>query len=145
VSRTRDRRPLRFSVSGDAQIEQAYRTHWVAPELSPSRRERQNRAPDLVVVSPLHEWVCSRCSLGGDFLLMEGDGPLCRTCAGLDGLVFLASGNAGLSRRARQASDLSAIVVRFSRARKRYERQGILVEKAALEAAHRDAGRLEGP
>jgi hypothetical protein len=56
-------------------------------------------------------------------------------CADLDQLVFLASGDAALTRRARAASGLSAIVVRFSRARKRYERQGILVEEQALERA----------
>ena len=31
LARTRDRRPLRFSKSGDAVIERAYRTHWVPP------------------------------------------------------------------------------------------------------------------
>jgi hypothetical protein len=56
-------------------------------------------------------------------------------CADLGHLVFLPAGNATLSRRAKQASRLSAVVVRFSRARKRYERQGILVEEAALEQA----------
>jgi hypothetical protein len=50
-------------------------------------------------------------------------------------LVFLPAGNAALSRRAKKASRLSAVVVRFSRARKRYERQGILVEEQALEEA----------
>ena len=44
-------------------------------------------------------------------------------------LVFLPAGNATLSRRAKQASRLSAVVVRFSRARKRYERQGVLVAR----------------
>lgn len=34
LTRTRDRRPLRFSTSGQAAIEQAYRTHWVSPKLS---------------------------------------------------------------------------------------------------------------
>ena len=34
-----------------------------------------------------------------------------------------------------QASDLFAVVVRFSRNRKRYERQGLLVEAAALAQA----------
>jgi hypothetical protein len=53
----------------------------------------------------------------------------------MDHLVFLASGDAALTRRARTASGLSAIVVRFSRARKRYERQGMLVEEQALERA----------
>ncbi|MEO3876736.1 hypothetical protein ABGB18_48970 [Nonomuraea sp. B12E4] len=32
-SRTRDRRPLRFSKTGDRGLERAYRTHWV-----PARR-----------------------------------------------------------------------------------------------------------
>jgi hypothetical protein len=40
VARTRDRRHLRFSVSGDPDIERAYRTHWVAPKLSERKRAR---------------------------------------------------------------------------------------------------------
>ena len=61
VARTRDRRPLRFSKSGDAAIEGAYRTHWVSPELSARKQkrlaERQSRPPELVVVSALHpDW-----------------------------------------------------------------------------------------
>ena len=66
---------------------------------------------------------------------MEDGQPLCTGCAELDHLVFLPAGNAALSRRAKQASRLAAVVVRFSRSRKRYERQGILVEEAALEQA----------
>jgi hypothetical protein len=66
---------------------------------------------------------------------MEGAGPLCMACADMDHLVFLASGDAALTRRAKRASRLSAVVVRFSRARGRYERQGILVEESAIEQA----------
>jgi hypothetical protein len=55
----------------------------------------------------------------------------------MDHLVFLPSGDAGLTRRAHRASELSAVVVRFSRTRKRYERQGLLVEGAALAQAER--------
>lgn len=139
VARTRDRRRLRFSVSGDPGIERAYRTHWISPELSEKKRERlaerESRPPDLVVISPLNEWTCSACEGTGDLLLMEGPGPICMGCAGMDHLVFLPAGDAALTRRAREASRLSAIVVRFSRSRKRYERQGILVEEAALEHA----------
>jgi hypothetical protein len=40
VARTRDRRPLRFSKSGDPGIERAYRTHWVSAELSEKKRAR---------------------------------------------------------------------------------------------------------
>ena len=66
---------------------------------------------------------------------MEGERPLCLACADLDHLVYLPRGDAALTRRARKHSSLSAVVVRFSRARKRYERQGVLVEESALERA----------
>ena len=66
---------------------------------------------------------------------MEETGPVCMKCARMDHLVFLPSGDAGLTRRVRMASTLSAVVVRWSRARQRYERQGLLVEQAALDAA----------
>ncbi|MEQ0599595.1 DUF2293 domain-containing protein, partial [Mycobacterium tuberculosis] len=59
-------------------------------------------------------------------------------CADLGHLVFLPSGDAALTRRAKRASRLSAVVVRWSRARKRYERQGILVEAEALERAENE-------
>ncbi len=53
VSRTRDRRSLRFSKSGDPDIERHYRTHWVSPELSERKRQRlaekQGQPPELVV------------------------------------------------------------------------------------------------
>ena len=139
VARTRDRRTLRFSVSGEPAIERAYRTHWISPELSVAKRRRltehQSRPPDLVVVSPLKDWTCTACSGTGDLLLMQDAGPVCLRCAGLDHLVFLPSGDAALTRRAHRASDMSAVVVRFSRNRKRYERQGLLVEAAALAQA----------
>ncbi|MFZ0118948.1 MAG: hypothetical protein WAN20_18735 [Pseudonocardiaceae bacterium] len=139
VARTRDRRPLRFSVSGAPEIELAYRTHWVSPELSTAKRdrlaERQNRPPELVVISPLKVWTCTTCSGTGDLLIMQDAGPVCLRCTGMDHLVFLPAGDAGLTRRAHRASELSAVVVRFSRSRKRYERQGVLVERSALTEA----------
>ena len=66
---------------------------------------------------------------------MDDQGPLCLTCADLDHLVFLPAGDAALTRRTKKASTLSAVVVRWSRTRKRYERQGLLVEEPALEQA----------
>jgi hypothetical protein len=142
VARSRDRRPLRFSGSGDAAIEAEYRTHWVSPELSEAQRarlvERQSKAPDLVVISALNDWTCSACSGTGDLLIMEGPGPLCLGCADLDHLVFLPAGDAALTRRAKKASGLSAVVVRFSRTRQRYERQGLLVEEGALARAEEE-------
>jgi hypothetical protein len=66
---------------------------------------------------------------------MENSAPVCMQCAEMDHLVFLPSGDSALTRRAKRASRLSAVVVRFSRTRRRYERQGILVETDALELA----------
>jgi hypothetical protein len=66
---------------------------------------------------------------------MEDDAPLCLACADLDHLAYLPAGDAALTRRAKKASRLTAVVVRFSRSRKRYKRQGILVEEPALAAA----------
>lgn len=62
-------------------------------------------------------------------------GALCLACADLDHLTFLPSGDAALTRRARQHSTLAAVVLKWSRARKRYERQGALVEEQALQRA----------
>jgi hypothetical protein len=108
VARSRDRRALRFSKNGDPAIERAYRTHWVSPELSGRERarlaERQSRPPDLVVVAPIKDWTCTACGGTSGLLIMEGPGPLCMGCAGMDHLAFLESGDAALTRRARRVS-----------------------------------------
>ena len=98
----------------------------------------ERKPKELLVFDILRESKCAECGhelLVGDFLFMEGARPLCLACADLDHLVYLPSGDTALTRRARKHSALSAVVVRFSRARKRYERQGVLVEEAALERA----------
>jgi hypothetical protein len=147
LSATRDHHPLRFTAGGDEAVERAYRTHWLSPALTEKQvervTERESRPPDLVAVLPVKEWTCGRCGGTGDFLIMEGEGPLCLTCAEMDHLVFLPAGDGTLSRRARKASRLSAVVVRWNRNRKRYERQGALVEAAALEQAEA-AGLADG-
>jgi hypothetical protein len=53
----------------------------------------------------------------------------------LEHLAFLPSGNAPLTRRAKKHSRRYAVVLKWSRARKRYERQGLLVEEEALAKA----------
>lgn len=139
VSRTRDRRRLRFSKSGNPDIERAYRTHWVSPALSEKKQamlaEKQSKPPELLVIWPVKEWTCTTCGGTGDLLMMEEPGPLCLSCADLDHLVYLPAGDAALTRRAKAKSRLSAVVVRFSRSRRHYERQGLLVEEKALAAA----------
>ncbi|OAF17628.1 hypothetical protein [Bradyrhizobium neotropicale] len=137
VARTPRRQTLRFSRSGNPAIETSYRTHWVSPELSEKKRERltekTSRAPELVVVQSLNaEWKCHRCGGAGDLLMMETPGPTCLRCVGLDDLAFLPTGDATLTRRVKAASARYAVVVRFSRTRRRYERQGLLVEPQVL-------------
>jgi hypothetical protein len=143
VARTPQRPRLRFSQSGNPTIERLYRTHWVSPTLSERKRERlaekASRAPDLVVIQPLHdEWTCHRCGGTGGLLVMEDAGPACLRCVGLGDLEFLAAGDALLTRRVKGKSARCAVVVRFSRHRRRYERQGLLVEPKALTDAGRD-------
>jgi hypothetical protein len=142
---TGPRRNLQFSKSGDPGIELAYRTHYVSPELSERKqeklREKLSKAPELVVFDIYKESKCSECEAEldkGSFLIMEADRPLCLKCADLDHLLYLPSGDATLTRRARKYSKLSAVVVRFSRARGRYERQGALVEEDALRKAEEE-------
>ena len=143
VARTPQRQTLRFSRSGDGAIEAMYRTHWVSHELSEKKRERlaekASRAPDLVVVQPLKsDWTCHRCGGTGDLLMMENPGPACLRCVGLSDLEFVPAGDALLSRRVKAKSTRWAVVVRFSRSRRRYERQGLLVEPLALADVQRD-------
>lgn len=138
VAQTPARPMLRFSSTGDETIERFYRTHWLSRDQSEKERGRivakANRAPELVVIQPLNtDWKCHRCGATGDLLMMEAPGPACLSCAGLDSLEFLPAGDAALSRRAKAASEVYAVVVRFSRSRKRYERQGLLVPPQALQ------------
>lgn len=139
IAATRDRRQLCFTKEAAPETEQSWRTHWLAADL-PAKKEasitqRQAAPPDLVVVNPLKDWTCAECHGTGDLLIMDADRPLCMTCADMDHLIFLPAGNTALTRRAKKASRLSAVVVRWSRSRKRYERQGLLVEEPALEQA----------
>lgn len=96
----------------------------------------------LTVVITTREAVCDECGRDlGDrawIFLDREKGALCLSCADLDHLVFLFAGSAALTRRARKHSTLNAVVLQWSRARKRYERQGVLVEDAALEQAEKE-------
>ena len=142
VARTPARQTLRFSESGNPTIEKVYRTHWISGQLSEKKREhlvkKASRAPELVVIQPLNDWKCHRCGGTGDLLIMESPGPACLRCAGLDDLEFLPAGDALLTRRVKAKSTRHAVVVRFSKTRRRYERQGLLVEPHALREGQRE-------
>jgi hypothetical protein len=136
---------LRFSKSGDPAIEQHYRTHYVSPGLSERKQERLkeklSRPEPPVVFEILRDSACSECGAElpkNSFLLMESGQPLCLPCARLGELEYLPAGDAALTRRSVRYSETSAVVVRFSRSRGRYERQGILVEPSGLARAEEE-------
>jgi len=99
------------------------------------------QSDDLKVFIPTgdRDSACCECGealgRGAWITLVEGKGALCLACADLDHLIFLPAGNTALTRRARKRSILSTVVLKWSRARKRYERQGLLVEEQAIERA----------
>lgn len=148
LARTRtNKQELQFSKSSDPNIEYAYRTHYVSPLLSVKKQqkiqEKLDKPPELVVFITLKEAQCTRCQKElerSSFLYREADQSLCLNCAGFETLVFLPSGNAKLTRRVKNECARYLVVVKFSRTRKRYERQGLLVEEQILEKARRDLG-----
>ena len=102
-------------------------------------KQTKAKRDDLKVFISSRESKCDECKeeLGKKawITLTEEKGALCLSCADLDHLVFLPSGDTALTRRARKHSNLSAVVLKWSKARKRYERQGLLVEEPSLKQA----------
>jgi len=87
--------------------------------------KRMKKTFDIKVFISGRESCCEECheNLGRKawITLVEDKGALCLSCADIDHLVFLPAGDAALTRRARKHSTLSAVVLKWSRARKRYE------------------------
>ncbi len=110
-------------------------------EVSSSEEQITPDTKDLVVFSIIRDSKCSECKRElprSSLLSMEKGELLCMECADLAHLVWLPSGDAALTRRAKKHSKLWAVILKFSRARKRYERQGLLVEEEALEQAQEE-------
>jgi hypothetical protein len=97
---------------------------------------------DLTVCYTDYALKCAECNkdiqIHEIIFKMPYKGKVCLPCAGLDHLVFLTSGDTALTNRSRKYSALSAVVMSYSKARKRYERKGIFVEVNALEQAKID-------
>jgi hypothetical protein len=98
-----------------------------------------NKPDELKVFISRKETTCGECkeNLGHDaWIFLAGEkGALCLSCADLDHLEFLPSGNNALTIRSKKYSSLYAVVLRWSRTRKQYERQGLLVQPEAIERA----------
>jgi hypothetical protein len=97
---------------------------------------------DITVFIARRDVTCGECgeALGRHawITLDRERGALCLACADLDHLIFLPAGDAALTRRAKKHSTLTAVVLEWSHARERYERQGLLVEETALAQAEQE-------
>ena len=100
---------------------------------------RKKNTDELLAFFVRRDTTCGECSCelphGSMITLQKEKGALCLSCADLDHLDYLSRGDAALTRRSRKYSRLSAVVLEWSRTRKRYERQGILAEPKAIEQA----------
>lgn len=100
---------------------------------------KPDKKEDIRVFIASRDATCDACGrhLGSHawIVLEEEVGAICLECADLEHLVFLPAGDMALTRRARKHSRLCAVVLKWSQARKRYERQGMLVEEPALDKA----------
>lgn len=104
----------------------------------------KGKAARIVVFSirGRRESACGECGVelfsGSLIHLDEQRVARCMDCADLSHLVYLPAGDATLTRRVTKHSRLSAVVVRWSTTRTRYERQGTLVEEEALQRAEEE-------
>jgi hypothetical protein len=105
----------------------------------------ENNKPAVFIAGV--EKICTECGVeilpGGLFYPEKPEKLLCIDCADLDELEYLPSGDPALTRRASKHSAVSYVVLKFSRARKRFERQGILVQAAAIEQAETECAADE--
>ncbi len=96
---------------------------------------------DIAVFQVTRDAKCDECGeeLGrGGMLRKEKEKGLCLDCADLGHLFFLGAGDACVTRRARKHSPIVVVVLRWSRSRKRYERQGLLVTSDAIDRAEEE-------
>lgn len=104
--------------------------------------KEDTKKTDLTVFITLQAAACHECQeeLGRHaWIMLDADrNALCLACADLDHLQFLPSGDAALTRRSRKYSSLTAVVLQWSRSRKRYERQGLLVTESAIAQAEEE-------
>ena len=135
----------------DPEVERIFHTYYISPGLGETKKtalKKKLETPERpTVFQVVRATECSECGFEvwkGGLLYLEDKQALCIACAKMDDLEFLPAGDTALTRRATKHSGRAAVVVRFSRSRGRYERQGILVEPAALERAEEECAADAG-
>jgi hypothetical protein len=133
---------LIFSERAQEEIEKYYKTYYLSPLLPDKKQQRLiekiEKAPEPVVYIVAKDSTCSKCQKNiprSSFLMTDNNEPFCMACSPYKDHVYLPAGDPLLTRRAKKYSKTSAVVVKFSRARKRYERQGLLITEEALRQA----------
>jgi hypothetical protein len=104
-----------------------------------SMARSEQREDLLVFIQGRASETCGECGrelFKGNFIRLQREkGVLCLECADLDHLEYLPRGDAAVTRRSAKYSKLWAVVLKWSRSRRRNERQGILAEPEAIERA----------
>lgn len=112
------------------------------PMASDQPHSSSSNSQEIVVFWVRRDTQCAECERelsSGNLLRMEGEKPLCMECADLGHLEFLPRGDVAVTRRATKYTRLRAVVLQWSRTRKRYERQGILAEPEAIQRAEEES------
>jgi hypothetical protein len=94
----------------------------------------------MIFFKVLKDIKCDKCGSKirqGNVLREVKEKVYCLKCSGMEGLVLLPAGDRTLTVRAKKLSKLSAVVLKWNKIRKCYERQGLLVGKKALTEARR--------
>src|SRR5207253_11132122 len=97
---------------------------------------------EIVVFMVRRDTKCAECGrelFHGSLLRVEEEEALCLDCADLGHLEYLPRGDIAVTRRASKYTRLRAVVLEWSRTRKRYERQGILAEPEAIRRAEEES------
>ncbi|MCH2223153.1 MAG: DUF2293 domain-containing protein [Crocinitomicaceae bacterium] len=85
-----------------------------------------------------------RIALGQAFVAeTENHKGTCFACSPFSKLAFLKSGSAALTRRSKKHSSYCGVLFAWNRRRKRFERKGQYVEKAAIAAAQAECSADE--
>lgn len=136
---------LQIAPEGLEDKAQYLKLRWMPEHFADENHERKvqkaERATDPVAFIVSRDSKCSECGVEieqGDMLYMDANEPLCLACAGMGELEFLPAGDTALTRRSTKYSSRKIVVVKFSRSRGRYERQGILAEADAIAKAEEE-------
>ena len=141
---TKHATPLKISNDPTCELEIIYRTHYfknISLQQQKLLLEKIYSPEELIVFKSIRDSSCMNCKRAlfkNMLFFIEEDKTLCLSCAELDHLIFLSSGNSSLTLKAKKYSSLVAVVLIYGHDKRRYKRQGILIEQQALKKAEQN-------